>query len=75
MTELVRFAFGELRLHRVQASVIPRTLASVRVVEEVGFRYEGLSRSYLQIAGKWEDHAIYAVTREECSSLYHPRAQ
>lgn len=62
---VVQFAFGDLGLHRVQASVMPRNRASVRVVEKVGFRYEGLSRSYLQIAGKWEDHAIYAVTRED----------
>lgn len=62
---VVDFAFGALALHRVQASIMPRNLSSVRVVEKLGFRHEGVSRRYLHIAGNWEDHAIYAITREE----------
>jgi [ribosomal protein S5]-alanine N-acetyltransferase len=68
-TEAVRqavgAAFGELGLHRVQAAVIPRNLASIRVLEKAGFREEGLALRYLQIAGVWEDHKLYAVTAEE----------
>ncbi len=62
---VVGFAFGVLALHRVQASIMPRNLSSVRVVEKLGFRHEGVSRRYLHIAGNWEDHAIYAITCEE----------
>jgi [ribosomal protein S5]-alanine N-acetyltransferase len=61
----VRFAFEEASLHRVQAAVMPRNLPSIRVVEKAGFRFEGLAKRYLQINGVWEDHNIYAVTREE----------
>jgi ribosomal-protein-alanine N-acetyltransferase len=68
-TEAVRqavdAAFGELALHRVQAAVIPRNVASIRVLEKAGFREEGLALRYLQIAGVWEDHKLYAVTAEE----------
>jgi ribosomal-protein-alanine N-acetyltransferase len=68
-TEAVRqavdAAFGPLELHRVQAAVMPRNAASVRVLEKVGFREEGCARRYLRIAGAWEDHKLYAVTREE----------
>ena len=68
-TEAVRqavdFAFGELGLHRVQAAVVPRNVASARVLEKAGFREEGLALRYLQIAGVWEDHRLYAVTAEE----------
>jgi len=71
-TEAVRqavgAAFGELGLHRVQAAVIPRNLASIRVLEKAGFREEGLALRYLQIAGVWEDHKLYAVTAEEWPS-------
>lgn len=63
--QAVDAAFGELTLHRVQAAVIPRNVASVRVVEKAGFRQEGLALRYLQIAGVWEDHLLYAVTAEE----------
>ncbi|HEX6679161.1 MAG TPA: GNAT family protein [Gaiellaceae bacterium] len=71
-TEAVRqavdAAFGELALHRVQAAVIPRNVASIRVLEKAGFREEGLALRYLQIAGVWEDHKLYAVTAEEWRS-------
>jgi ribosomal-protein-alanine N-acetyltransferase len=69
MTEAVRlalrFAFEYASLHRVQAAAMPRNQASVRVLEKVGFRYEGLAKHYLQINGVWEDHLIYAITRED----------
>jgi ribosomal-protein-alanine N-acetyltransferase len=68
-TEAVRqavdSAFGPLELHRVQAAVMPRNAASIRVLEKVGFREEGLALRYLQIAGIWEDHRLFAITREE----------
>ena len=62
---VARFAFEDLRLHRVQVSIIPRNQPSRRVVEKVGLRDEGLARRYLQIAGVWEDHIRYAMTVEE----------
>ncbi|MFD2371002.1 GNAT family N-acetyltransferase [Brevibacillus sp. GCM10020057] len=61
----LQFAFTEAQLHRVQAGVMPHNLASIRVLEKNGFRYEGLSLRYLQINGKWEDHNMYAITVEE----------
>jgi ribosomal-protein-alanine N-acetyltransferase len=68
-TEAVRAvvgcAFELLELHRVQAAVMPRNVASLRVLAKLGFRREGLAERYLQIAGAWEDHVILAVTREE----------
>jgi [ribosomal protein S5]-alanine N-acetyltransferase len=45
--------------------VMPRNRPSIRVLEKNGFRREGLAQRYLQIAGRWEDHAIYAITAEE----------
>jgi ribosomal-protein-alanine N-acetyltransferase len=63
--QAVDAAFGPLELHRVQAAVMPRNVASVRVLEKVGFREEGFALRYLRIAGAWEDHKLYAVTREE----------
>jgi [ribosomal protein S5]-alanine N-acetyltransferase len=62
---VVSFAFETLRLHRVQAAVMPRNAASLRVLAKLGFRKEGESMRYLQIAGKWEDHDLFAVTQEE----------
>lgn len=59
------FAFGPAGLHRVQAAIMPRNARSLRVIEKLGFRREGYAERYLQIAGAWEDHVIFARTREE----------
>jgi [ribosomal protein S5]-alanine N-acetyltransferase len=62
---LCRAAFEDLRLHRVQISIIPRNTASRRVVEKLGIRDEGVAQRYLEINGVWEDHIRYAMTVEE----------
>jgi ribosomal-protein-alanine N-acetyltransferase len=62
---LARFAFEELRLHRIQIAIIPRNKASRRVAEKLGIREEGVALRYLEINGRWEDHVRYAVTAEE----------
>lgn len=69
MTQAVKlacqFAFEQAELHRVQAAVMPRNLPSIRVVEKAGFNYEGYAKYYLNINGKWEDHKLYSVTKED----------
>jgi len=62
---LARFAFDDLRLHRLQISIIPRNSASRRVVEKLKIREEGVAERYLEINGVWEDHVRYAMTSEE----------
>ena len=62
---VVRFAFEHAGLHRVQPAIMPRNDRSKRVVEKVGFRREGLAVRYLEIAGVWEDHELFAMTVEE----------
>lgn len=59
------FAFGHAGLHRVQAGVMPRNERSIRVLAKTGFRNEGVALRYLEIGGMWEDHIIFAITREE----------
>jgi ribosomal-protein-alanine N-acetyltransferase len=44
---------------------MPRNQRSIRVIEKIGMRYEGLSERYLLINGVWEDHLLYALTAEE----------
>ncbi len=61
----VRFAFGAAGLGQLQAAVMPRNKPSKRVLEKAGFRRQGIARRYLCIDGVWEDHEIYALTREE----------
>lgn len=69
MTEAVqlamRHAFTRLKLHRVEANIVPRNRASKALVEKLGFRYEGTAERYLRIAGRWQDHEHWAMTIEE----------
>jgi ribosomal-protein-alanine N-acetyltransferase len=64
MTAAVRgvipFAFGTLRLHRIEAACIPANTASIRLLERTGFRREGFARQYLCINGMWQDHLLFA---------------
>jgi ribosomal-protein-alanine N-acetyltransferase len=62
---LLRFAFEELGLHRVEIAIVPRNRASKRVVEKLGLREEGVALRYLEIDGRWEDHVRYAITAED----------
>lgn len=53
---VVSYGFETLKLHRIEGNVMPRNLASIRVLEKNGFCKEGISRYYLNINGIWEDH-------------------
>jgi [ribosomal protein S5]-alanine N-acetyltransferase len=72
MTESValvlRFAFDELKLHRVEANVQPSNLPSIRVLQRNGFSKEGFSRRYIKIGGRWRDHERWALLREDWNS-------
>jgi len=61
LARAIGFAFEELRLHRIEANIMPRNARSIRVVEKLGFVNEGLSRKYLKIAGVWEDHLHFVL--------------
>ena len=61
----VDHCFLVLRLHRVEVNIRPENAASLRVVEKLGFRDEGLRRGYLHIAGQWRDHRTFALTADE----------
>lgn len=61
----LEWAFWQAQLHRVQFAIMPSNVRSIRVMEKLGIREEGFAHRYLQIAGVWEDHRIFAVTANE----------
>ncbi len=61
----VRFAFRDLKLHRLEANIQPHNLSSIELVKRCGFIKEGLSRKYLKIGGKWCDHERWAIIKED----------
>lgn len=65
ISAVTAYAFGTLRLHRIEANVMPRNKRSLRVLEKCGFREEGLARDYLKINGVWEDHVHMVLLRDD----------
>ena len=61
----VDHCFRVLHLHRIEVNIRPENTASLRVVEKLGFRDEGLRERYLHIAGEWRDHRTFALTADE----------
>jgi [ribosomal protein S5]-alanine N-acetyltransferase len=61
---VLRYAFCELRLHRLEANIQPANQASLRLAARLGFRKEGYAPAMLFIDGAWRDHERWAVTRE-----------
>ena len=62
---LLRFAFDELQLHRVTDDTDPRNQPSIRVLERLGFRREGLLRQYYLVQGEAQDAVVYGLLRSE----------
>src|SRR5690606_19943098 len=62
---VLELAFGDLKLHRVEANIQPENRRSIALVKSLGFRYEGLALRYLKICGRWRDHQHWALTAEE----------
>ena len=60
---VVHHAFHQLDLSRVVAGCLADNTASRGVLEKCGFKYEGVAQSYLQIDGRWRNHALYANLR------------
>lgn len=57
---VARHAFDDLHLRRIEAACLPSNHRSRSLLERVGFQREGFARQYLCIAGRWEDHLLYA---------------
>ncbi|AZB42268.1 N-acetyltransferase [Bacillus sp. FJAT-42376] len=58
---MVNYAFEELKLHRIEAGVMPHNIGSIRVLMKAGFHKEGLARKNVKINGRWEDHELLAI--------------
>ena len=62
---MIDFSFDEITLHRLEAACLPHNEPSRRALLRVGFREEGLSRRYLKIDGRWQDHLRFGLIRED----------
>jgi ribosomal-protein-alanine N-acetyltransferase len=59
--QVVRYAFDELKFHRITGEASPGNPGSIRVLENAGFHKEGIAQRNVKIKGVWEDHQILAI--------------
>ena len=52
-------------LHRIEINIVPDNRASLRVVEKLALRSEGIREDYIHINGRWRDHESFAITASE----------
>ncbi len=62
---VVHHAFADLDLSRIESACLAENVASRAALERSGFKYEGVAQSYLQIAGRWRTHVLYANLRTD----------
>jgi ribosomal-protein-alanine N-acetyltransferase len=61
----IDFSFKKLKLHRLEAEVLPHNHASIGLVRGVGFMFEGVRRGAVYFNRRWHDHAVYALLAED----------
>tara|TARA_X000001036_G_C20273608_1_gene641382 strand:+ start:145 stop:666 length:522 start_codon:yes stop_codon:yes gene_type:complete len=62
---MVYYSFKNFDLSRIEAATLPENQASRRLLEKVGFKYEGVAQSFLQISGRWRNHVMYSILRDD----------
>lgn len=58
-------AFGDVGVHRVQATCDPLNTGSVRILESLGFVREGMKREDVRLADRWRDSLVYGLLEDE----------
>jgi ribosomal-protein-alanine N-acetyltransferase len=66
---MLNFSFNRLKLHRVEAACLPHNGPSRGLLLKSGFREEGYAKEYLCIDGRWQDHVLFAMLRDEWSGV------
>ena len=62
---LIPSLFVDLRLNRVEATILEENIASQKLLKKLGFKKEGKLRNYLKINGNWRDHVIYGLLQND----------
>ena len=73
MQLVLRFAFDELNLHRVQLTVFCYNERAIALYEKLGFQREGVHREHLQRDGKRYDMYLYGLLCSEWENRNAPR--
>ncbi len=62
---VIDYAFNVLKLNRLEVNIHPQNEASLHLAVRLGFENEGVSRSYLYLNGKWQDHLRFSLLNKD----------
>jgi ribosomal-protein-alanine N-acetyltransferase len=65
VADAIGLAFGEMRLHRLQAETLLNNVGSQQALLRNGFRPYGVAPSYLRIAGRWQDFVLFHLLTDD----------
>lgn len=63
--EVINYLFNNLKKHRVIASVDPRNIKSIALLNRIGMRKEAYFRKSIWFNVDWADDVVFAVLEEE----------
>ncbi|AFY82507.1 GNAT family N-acetyltransferase [Oscillatoria acuminata] len=66
---IVAFGFQEIDLNRIEGRCKLPNHASAKVMEKVGFSFEGILRQQMLSKGRFHDMKLYAILREDWENL------
>lgn len=66
----IQILYDTYGIHRIDAFIMPENLSSIRLIERLGFVYEGTSKAYARINGRWADHLHYALINHKETGRY-----
>ena len=69
LERVIRLAFENFKLHRLEADIQPENDPSKRLIKKMGFTCEGISHKFICINGEWIDHERWALTLDEWRKL------
>ncbi len=71
LNKILDFAFGELKLHRIEAGCAVENIGSIRTLEKAGMTKEGRKRKVLPLKDGWSDNFEYAILSTDFKSTPH----
>ncbi len=60
----VEYIFKEMKMHRIEAFILPENDRSLKLIKRCGFEEEGIRHSYMHINGQWRDHISFYILED-----------
>jgi ribosomal-protein-alanine N-acetyltransferase len=71
LTAVLRYGFETMRLNKVEACTDPRNVASIRLLEKLGFHQDGVLRESTYFHGRFIDEAVFSLLASEWRNAAH----